>query len=241
MIFLPAFQSVFERYEKKYVITATQKEKLFALIGDYVTPDEYGESTVCNLYFDTPDYRLIRNSLERPVYKEKLRLRSYGIPDENTDVFVELKKKYKGVVYKRRVNMTYTRAVDFLCRRNYSNSGGQVCGEIAYFMGLYRGLRPTISIFCDRTAFFSKEDRELRLTFDRNIRFRTKMLDLSLGDSGTKIIDDNLFVFEVKSLGSVPLWLSKALDELEIYPQSFSKYGKAYEMMFSPQFEKVSV
>lgn len=239
--FLPAFQSVFERYEKKYVITAAQQKRLLGLIGEYIMPDEYGESTVCNLYFDTPDYRLIRNSIERPVFKEKLRLRSYGIPEENSSVFVELKKKYKGVVYKRRVSMTYSQAVDFLCRRNYSSINGQVCGEIAYFMGLYRGVRPTVSIFCERSAFFSKEDSELRLTFDKNIRFRTKMLDLSLGDNGTKLIDDDLFVFEVKSLGSVPLWLSAALDELEIYPRSFSKYGKAYEMMFAPQLEKVSV
>lgn len=241
MISLPVFQSVFERYEKKYVITKTQKEKLFELIGDYVTPDEFGKSTVCNLYFDTPDYRLIRNSIERPVFKEKLRLRSYGIPDENSNVFIELKKKYKGVVYKRRINMTYSRAVDLLCRRKIENSKDQVYGEIAYFMGLYRGLRPTVSIFCDRTAFFSKEDHELRLTFDENIRFRTKLLDLSLGDEGKKILDDALLVFEVKSLGAVPVWLSKALDVLEIYPRSFSKYGKAYEMMFAPQGERVLV
>lgn len=238
---MPVFQSVFERYEKKYVITTTQKEKLFSLIGEYITPDEYGESTVCNLYFDTPDYRLIRNSIEQPVFKEKLRLRSYGIPDENSNVFVELKKKYKGVVYKRRVSMTYAQAVDFLCRHNFSRSSGQVNGEIAYFMGLYRGIRPTISIFCDRTAFFSKDDREMRITFDKKIRFRTKMLDLSLGDDGVQILDDDLIVMEIKSLGAIPLWLSKALDELEIYPRSFSKYGKAYEMMFAPQFEKVSV
>ncbi len=238
---MSAFRSVFERYEKKYIITSTQKEKLFALIGEYIVPDEYGESTVCNLYFDTPDYRLIRNSLERPVFKEKLRLRSYGVPNENSNVFVELKKKYKGVVYKRRINMTYSEAVDFLCRRKFVNSGNQVYGEIAYFMGLYHGIRPTVSIFSDRTAFFSKENSELRITFDKNIRFRTRMLDLSLGDSGEKILDDNLLVMEVKSLGSIPLWLSKALDELEIYPRSFSKYGKAYEMMFAPQLEKVSV
>ncbi len=170
--------------------------------------------------------------MERPVYKEKLRLRSYGIPDENSNVFVELKKKYKGVVYKRRINMTYGEAVDFLCRRNFPRADTQVYGEIAYFMGFYRSLRPTVSIFCDRTAYFSSEDRNVRVTFDRNIRFRNQMLDLSTGSQGVKLLDSGLYVMEVKTLGSVPLWFSSALDGLEIYPRAFSKYGKAYEMMF---------
>ena len=229
---MPLYQSVFERYEKKYVITGTQKEKLLAAINGKLVPDEFGESTVCNLYFDTPDYRLIRASMERPVYKEKLRLRSYGIPDENSNVFVELKKKYKGVVYKRRINMTYGEAVDFLCRRNFPRADTQVYGEIAYFMCFYRSLRPTVSIFCDRTAYFSSEDRNVRVTFDRNIRFRNQMLDLSTGSQGVKLLDSGLYVMEVKTLGSVPLWFSSALGELEIYPRAFSKYGKAYEMMF---------
>ena len=229
---MPLYQSVFERYEKKYVITGAQKEKLLSAINGRLVPDEFGESTVCNLYFDTPDYRLIRASMERPVYKEKLRLRSYGIPDENSNVFVELKKKYKGVVYKRRINMTYGEAVDFLCRRNVPRADTQVYGEIAYFMGFYRSLRPTVSIFCDRTAYFSSEDRNVRVTFDRNIRFRNQMLDLSTGSQGVKLLDSGLYVMEVKTLGSVPLWFSSALGELEIYPRAFSKYGKAYEMMF---------
>ena len=229
---MPLYQSVFERYEKKYVITGAQKEKLLSAINGRLVPDEFGESTVCNLYFDTPDYRLIRASMERPVYKEKLRLRSYGIPDENSNVFVELKKKYKGVVYKRRINMTYGEAVDFLCRRNFPRADTQVYGEIAYFMGFYRSLRPTVSIFCDRMAYFSSEDRNVRVTFDRNIRFRNQMLDLSTGSQGVKLLDSGLYVMEVKTLGSVPLWFSSALGELEIYPRAFSKYGKAYEMMF---------
>lgn len=232
---MPAYQSVFERYEKKYVITETQKEKLLSLIGGKLIPDEFGESTVCNLYFDTPDYRLIRASIERPLYKEKLRLRSYGIPQESSNVFVELKKKYKGVVYKRRVNMTYGEAVDFLCRRNFPALDAQVYGEIAYFMGFYHSLRPTVSIFCDRTAYFSSEDRDVRVTFDRNIRFRNRMLDLSNGSDGEPVLESGLYVMEVKTLGAVPLWLSSVLGELEIYPRAFSKYGKAYEMMmFSP-------
>lgn len=229
------YRSVFERYEKKYIISFSQKERLLARISDILLPDEFGESTLCNLYFDTPDYRLIRASIERPVFKEKLRIRSYGVPDKSSNVFVELKKKYKGVVYKRRINMTYEEAVDLLCRRNLPLSKGQVLGEVAYFMGHYKGLRPSVSIFCERSAFYSAEDENLRLTFDRNVRFRNQLLDLSLGDDGTRILEDGLFIMEIKSLNSIPLSIVHTLNELEIYPRSFSKYGKAYEMIFSPE------
>lgn len=229
------YRSIFERYEKKYIISFSQKEQLLARISDILLPDEFGESTLCNLYFDTPDYRLIRASIERPVFKEKLRIRSYGIPDKDSNVFVELKKKYKGVVYKRRINMTYEEAVDLLCRRNLPLSKGQVLGEVAYFMGHYKGLRPSVSIFCERSAFYSAEDENLRLTFDRNVRFRNQLLDLSLGDDGTRILEDGLFIMEIKSLNSIPLSIVHTLNELEIYPRSFSKYGKAYEMIFSPE------
>lgn len=229
------YRSVFERYEKKYIISFSQKERLLDRISDILLPDEFGESTLCNLYFDTPDYRLIRASIERPVFKEKLRIRSYGVPDKSSNVFVELKKKYKGVVYKRRINMTYEEAVDLLCRRNLPLSKGQVLGEVAYFMGHYKGLRPSVSIFCERSAFYSAEDENLRLTFDRNVRFRNQLLDLSLGDDGTRILEDGLFIMEIKSLNSIPLSIVHTLNELEIYPRSFSKYGKAYEMIFSPE------
>ncbi len=229
------YRSVFERYEKKYIISFSQKKRLLDRISDILLPDEFGESTLCNLYFDTPDYRLIRASIERPVFKEKLRIRSYGVPDKSSNVFVELKKKYKGVVYKRRINMTYEEAVDLLCRRNLPLSKGQVLGEVAYFMGHYKGLRPSVSIFCERSAFYSAEDENLRLTFDRNVRFRNQLLDLSLGDDGTRILEDGLFIMEIKSLNSIPLSIVHTLNELEIYPRSFSKYGKAYEMIFSPE------
>ena len=109
------FKMTFARYEKKYVITRSQKAKLLALIGSRLTPDIYGESTVCNIYFDTPDYRLIRASIEKPAFKEKLRIRAYDFPDRDSNVFAEIKRKCDGVVYKRRVAMTYGQAFDYLC------------------------------------------------------------------------------------------------------------------------------
>ncbi len=222
-------QTVFERTETKYIITLAQRKALRDMISRYIKPDEYGESTVCSLYFDTENDRLIRTSMEKPVYKEKLRLRSYSTPKQDSNVFLELKKKYDGVVYKRRQTLAYRQAM------NYVNNGvmpnrSQIMKEIDRAMHYYKGLSPKMFIAYDRTAFYSKTDRELRLTFDRNVRFRTTQLDLAKGSWGETILDNRCCIMEIKALNTMPLWLTDALNELKIFPGSFSKYGTAYTL-----------
>lgn len=237
------FKAVFKRYEKKYIVTASQKERLLNTMLAYMTPDEYGQSTICNIYFDTPDYRIIRTSMEKPVFKEKLRLRSYGVPQHDSNVFVELKKKYKGVVYKRRVHMSYTDAMEYLINGvRPQGVNPQVLSEIDYFLSVYPGIRPSVSLFYDRTAYYGKTDRELRITFDENIRFRNKKLDLALGSDGFPLTESGDNVMEIKCLGSMPLWLTKELDEMEIYPASYSKYANAFRViMQSPANAQATV
>ncbi|MBQ8357840.1 MAG: polyphosphate polymerase domain-containing protein [Clostridia bacterium] len=218
---------IFRRIEKKYLLTQAQKQALLRTVSTYFTPDAYGKSTVESLYLDTPDYRLIRTSIDASGYKEKLRLRSYGIPKENDKVFLELKKKYKGVVYKRRVAMTSAQA----CR--YLNAGerpfdSQIMRELDYTMGFYGYPRPAAMISCEREAFFSKENDALRMTFDTGIRYRRTELSLSAGAAGKLLLPSDLTLMEIKTDGAMPLWLSHALDAARIYPTSFSKYGTAY-------------
>lgn len=233
------FTKVFKRHEKKYLITRSQYEQLIDKLSDYIVPDEFGESTINNIYFDTPDYRLIRASIEKPtVYKEKLRVRSYGHPTADSMVFVELKKKYKGVVYKRRVYMTYLESVLYLCKHQPPPIENQVTKEIDYFVRFYRNLRPMVSLFYDRTAYYARDDHDLRLTFDTNIRFRNKDFDISKGDYGHTLLDSSQMILEIKSALAMPLWLTSALDELKIYPTSYSKYGNAYKLMLSQSMEK---
>ena len=210
-------QTVFERTEIKYIITLKQREALLKLIESYIKPDEYGESTVCSLYFDTDDFLLIRNSMDKPVYKEKLRLRSYSTPKADSNVFLELKKKYRGVVYKRRQTLRYAEAMYYLNHSEMPNDS-QIMREIDYTMERYRNLRPRMFIGYDRTAFYSKTDHELRITFDKNVRFRT-------------VLQKNLCIMEIKSLNTMPLWLTAALNELKLFPGSFSKYGTAYRIV----------
>lgn len=220
-------QTVFKRTEKKYIITLNQRKQLLELISSQICSDKFGESTVCSLYFDTDDFRLIRNSIDKPVYKEKLRLRSYSTPKAGSNVFLELKKKYKGVVYKRRETLKYSDAMNYLNTRS-KPIDTQIMKEIDWTMNYYNGLKPKMFIAYDRTAFYSKEDSNLRITFDKNVRFRNYDLELGKGSYGDLILDSGLCIMEIKILNSMPLWLSNALTQLKIYPSSFSKYGTAY-------------
>ncbi len=222
-------QTVFERTEKKYILTLSQRRALLSKIFEHIKPDEYGESTVCSLYFDTDDYRLVRRSMEKPVYKEKLRLRSYSTPKAGSKVFLELKKKYNGVVYKRRQTLEYTQAKEYI-RSGKMPEDSQIMREIDWSMRYYEGIKPKMFIAYDRTAFYSKTDRELRITFDRNVRFRTDNLDLGKGHYGERILDRELCIMEIKALSAMPLWLTEALNELKVFPGSFSKYGTAYQL-----------
>ena len=220
----------FKRYEYKYLLDETQYNKIRELLSDKMTVDNYGLSTIANIYYDTDDFRLVRTSIEKPEYKEKLRLRSYSTPKRDSNVFLELKKKYRGVVYKRRQTLKYTDAMDYILNSEMPNDS-QIMREIDYTMARYRNLRPRMFIGYDRTAFYSKTDHELRVTFDKNVRFRTDNLDLAKGSYGEKILQPNLCIMEIKSLNTMPLWLTSALNELKIFPGSFSKYGTAYRIV----------
>lgn len=221
-------QEVFQRYEKKYIITTEQYHDLIGQIITKMSADQYGKHTIRNVYFDTPDYRMIRNSLEKPKYKEKLRLRSYGTPGETDVVFVELKKKYDGVVYKRRVPMKLRDARKYLYYGIRPEMDGQILKEVDYAVNFYRP-KPVVYLAYERIAFFGREDPELRVTFDRNIRARESNLDLSREGYGIPLLEKGNMLMEIKLPGAMPVWLGRILSGLEIYPVSYSKYGTYYQ------------
>ncbi len=232
-----AIQNSFERYEKKYFLTPEQYILLKDKIIENIKPDDYPQYTLCNIYYDTEDFRLIRKSLEKPIYKEKLRLRSYGVPENDTRVFVEIKKKFDGVVYKRRVMMPVSETRTFLGQENFEN-GHQISNEIAYFQHLYKA-KPKVFIAYDREAYRGMENPDLRITFDTNLRYRLRNLDLCAGDYGDPIVDTDKILMEIKIPGACPLWLSSILSELKIYPTSFSKYGECYKRHILNQNKKI--
>ena len=218
---------IFKRIEKKYLLTEEQYTLLFERIGTHLRPDEFGRSTVLSLYLDTPDHRIIRSSIEAADYKEKLRLRSYGTAAADTVVFLELKKKFGGVVYKRRAAMTLAEAERYL-RQGVKPFESQIMSEIDWAMRLYGWPQGAMMIACEREAWFDDRHPDLRLTFDRNIRFRESELRLDRGSAGITLLPERTVLLEIKTAGAMPLWLADALDELGILPGSFSKYGAAY-------------
>lgn len=220
--------SAFERVEKKYLMTKEQFERFLKRTNKLITLDQYGLHTICNIYYDTDTYDLIRYSIGKPKYKEKLRLRSYGIPTKESTVFVELKKKWNGVVFKRRTSMTLAEAQDYLDHGVRPSKSCQIVKEIDYFLEYYNPA-PKLFLAYDRLAFFGNENSEVRITVDQNIRSRTMELDLSMGDKGERLMEDEIYLMEVKVPGAFPIWLANILSELEIYPISFSKYGNIYK------------
>jgi len=218
----------FKRYEKKYLMSREQYEKLKQALEDYIEPDDFFRSTVCSIYYDSEDYSLIRHSIDKPVYKEKLRVRSYNVPGPEDKVFIELKRKFKGIVYKRRVEMNAAEAVEYLSGKRPAPVDSQIIREIDWFKSL-KPLSPKAFIACDRSAYRAKEDSELRITFDENIRWRDTDLDLSAGSHGQLLTEGGQVLMEIKIPGTSPLWLAKLLSELKVFPTGFSKYGTCYK------------
>lgn len=219
----------FKRVEKKYLLTKEQAHELFAVLGDRAVMDAYGLHTVCNIYYDTEMHELVRRSINKPVYKEKLRLRSYGIPSTDSSVYLELKKKWKGTVYKRRTEMPMHTAKAYLERGVYPvEYDCQILKEIDYALHFYP-LQPSLFLAYDREAYDLVGQDHVRFTIDRRIRSREEKLDLLGGDGGELLFDEDIRVLELKAPIALPKWFVSLLSELRIYPNSFSKYGSIYK------------
>lgn len=235
-----AYQNVFQRYELKYLLSTEQKRELLECMDKYIALDAYGRSTVRSVYFDTPDHRLIRRSVEKPMYKEKLRARSYSRVSGGDCVFLELKKKYDGVVYKRRIALPYHDVLEAVSSGSVAEkaSGGsslQICREIDYFIEFYGYLEPSAFISYEREAYYARDGGGLRVTFDENILFRQTDVTLSGEVYGRSVIDSEHSVMEIKCGGGMPLWLVRMLSEHGVYKTPFSKYGEAYKKYIFPE------
>jgi hypothetical protein len=236
---------IFNRYENKYLIDTGQYEKIQARLKGYMEPDDYNRNgepySICNVYYDTPDNHLIRNSLQKPPYKEKLRLRSYGVAEADGKVYVEIKKKFRGLVNKRRSGIGAEPAKTFLqTGRKPEITAGmneQVIDEVTYLLS-HKNLKPAVYLAYDRLAWFGTGQHDLRISFDSNIVTRRRDLSLSSPVYGEPLLAPHLRLMEIKVAQSIPLWLSHLLAEYRIYPTSFSKYGREYEKQLSGQSER---
>ena len=230
-----SYQSVFKRYELKYLLTTTQKERVLEAMEPYMKLDKYGRTTIRNLYFDTDNYLLIRRSIEKPIYKEKLRIRSYNKASFDSKVFVELKKKYNHVVYKRREALNNDEALKWLSGEIHTTKNNQITSEIDYFLKFYDNLHPALFLSYEREAYYSSDGSDFRVTFDDTILCRQDDLSLTSEVFGTSILPDDKVLMEIKCSGGIPLWMSDVLSREKIYKTSFSKYGTAYKTLIFPK------
>lgn len=245
---METYSEVFKRKEMKYLLDSDQRALIEAAIVQHMVPGEFGPSQVRSLYFDTPEFALIERSLDKPLYKEKLRLRSYGQPSPFSLTFIELKKKFKGIVYKRRVPLSYRAAQAFFsgmpyeeaCRafplvdaeehaQSLSPRSLQIAREIAFMMARHEKLAPSLLIACERIAYaMPEQDDELRITFDAKLECAYDAQSIAALDGAVPIVDPAISIMEIKNAGPLPWWLIHALNEAKAYPRSFSKYGNAY-------------
>ena len=231
------YQSVFSRYELKYLLTPSQKVQILRAMEPYMKLDDYGRTTIRNIYYDTPNYRLVRQSLENPVYKEKLRIRSYAKADPSSQVYVELKKKYDGVVYKRRIGLSETEAMAWIGGSVPCLRDEQIVREIDYFRHFYLQLEPKVFLSYEREAYCALDGTDFRVTFDESILSRQWDLSLCSDVWGTPLLQQSQTLMEIKCSGGIPLWMTAVLSGQNIYKASYSKYGTAYQTMIYPYLQ----
>jgi len=220
-------QSIFERHEEKYLVTKEQGAALQRLIAQNMVIGQLGDYFVHNVYYDTGNWDIIRASIEKPMYKEKLRLRFYGQYNPESQGFLELKKKFDGVVYKRRIAFPLGELKRRCVREIVSTYDSQISREIGFFLRS-NPVSEKAYIAYKRIAYADTEDRDLRITFDKDIFFHLCPLDNYNPQNGRRLLEHNQTVMEIKTTGAIPLWLTQALSEHNIFPVSFSKYGICY-------------
>lgn len=232
-----AYQAVFKRYELKYLLTPEQKARVLQTMMPYMVPDEYGRTVIRNIYYDTDSYRLIRRSIEKPAYKEKLRIRSYQKASPTSTVFVELKKKYKGVVYKRRLSLGETEAMEWVAGEMHCKTDTQISREIDYFLSYYQPLRPVLFLSYEREAYNAGDGGDFRVTFDDHILARSEEISLESDIWGAPLLTEGTVLMEIKCSGGIPLWMTRVLSREGIFKTSFSKYGTAYQTLIYPKMK----
>ena len=233
-----SYQAIFQRHELKYMLSQTQKQQMLEAIQSHMELNQYGRTTIQNIYFDTDSYWLIRRSIEKPAYKEKLRIRRYA-NERGDKVFVELKKKYNKIVYKRRMSMREDDAMKWLNGEKKCDIDSQIAREIDYFLQYYENLHPSLFLSYEREAYYSKERNDFRITFDENVMCRQQNVSFQEDGACIPILDADQVLMEIKCVGGMPMWMAEILSREKIYKTSFSKYGTAYQKIIFPEWKGV--
>ncbi|KGL43939.1 molecular chaperone [Listeria newyorkensis] len=229
---------IFERKEKKYILSEEKYSLLLDRISEHMKEDKYGLHTICSLYYDTNNYDLIKRSSEKPTFKEKFRVRTYGVPSSEQMVYLEIKKKLKGIVYKRRISMRLSQVDAYMKSKEAQEFDDRLNQQISneiFWLKKKETIAPKVIISYDRRAFSAYKEDEFRVTFDAKIRWRNDDLQLANGHDGELVAPEIDVLMEVKSLHAYPLWFVRILSDLDLYPSKFSKYEQVYRRYLNNQ------
>lgn len=229
--------STFKRYEKKYLITGQQLDDILPTLLEYMELDPFciggKEYRIYSIYYDTDNHDVIRQNSSKPVYKEKMRIRSYyDLKDPEDKIFMEIKKKSDGQGNKRRIKLKIREIEPFvndgILPETKDYLSAQVAKELAYYLKRNK-VHPALYVQYDRLALFGKEDKNFRMTFDRNVRTRRSNFQFGESDEDELLLPGGEYIMEIKILGAMPLWLTRLLSEKGLFSRGFSKYGVRYK------------
>lgn len=229
--------ATFKRYEKKYLITKEKLDKIMPVLMEHMDLDPFcvkgGEYRIYSIYYDTINHDVIRQNSSKPYYKEKMRIRSYyDLKEPDDKIFMEIKKKSNGVGNKRRIKLKIKEIEPFVNEGVLPETNdylsAQVAKELKYFLEKNK-VAPALYVQYDRLALFGKEDKDFRMTFDRNVHTRRSDFQFGESDIDELLLPDDVYIMEIKILGAMPLWLTALLSENELFSRGFSKYGVKYK------------
>lgn len=229
--------ATFKRYEKKYLITKEQLDAILPQLLEYTELDPFclggNMYRIYSIYYDTDNHDVIRQNSSKPVYKEKMRIRSYyDRKDPEDKIFMEIKKKSEGQGNKRRIKLKIKELEPFvndgIMPETHDYLSAQVAKELAYYLKMNK-VHPALYVQYDRLALFGKEDKDFRMTFDTNVRVRRSNFQFGESDEDELLLPGGEYIMEIKILGAMPLWLTEILDKNKLYSRGFSKYGVKFK------------
>lgn len=222
-----SIQTTFQRQERKYVLDRQRYESMKQFLQSYMQEDVCGFSTICNIYYDPQQDNLDAQSFQKAPYKENFRIRSYGVPKEDSMVYLEIKKKWNNIAHKQRMGLSYIDAMKYLQYDITPQHKSQIEAEIAYYLQFYQPV-PKVFLAYERESLQGILEEDVRITFDHNIRTRYHDLNLASGDYGNLLFEEEeRILMEIKVVGAYPLWLSNELSLQQIFPISFQNTGQS--------------
>lgn len=226
-------QKHFKRVETKYILTQKQEQAFLADLAQHMEADDFAQSSISNVYFDNPDFQMVADSLAKKHGKEKIRMRLYDLqPTASSQAFLEIKKKVEGIGFKYRLTSNPVSVTNYVLTglADASIVDDKVTEELHQLRQRYGTLQPKLVIAYDRQSYKGLDDKNVRLTIDRNLIYRDDRLSAYADRSGHALLPADQVIMEVKVAGDQPAWLQELLVKHGLEKASFSKYGQAYKL-----------